>query len=97
MLVNINEDVLQLLELDNLKDTEDNRLLVENVVNSYMVGGIFEAIQQGACDLDKEVIEAFMDHYAAEMLLHSIKIRSERQTKELVAIKQRAINKIKNL
>ena len=56
MLVNINEDVLQLLELDNLKDTEDNRLLVENVVNSYMVGGIFEAIQRGACDLDEELI-----------------------------------------
>lgn len=37
MLVNINEDVLQLLELDDLKDTEDNKILVENVVNSYMV------------------------------------------------------------
>lgn len=79
MLVNINEDVLQLLELDNLKDTEDNRLLVENVVNSYMVGGIFEAIQHGACDLDEEVIEAFMDHYARKMLLHSIKMMLERQ------------------
>lgn len=53
MLVNINEDVLQLLELDNLKDTEDNRLLVENVVNSYMVGGIFEAIQRGLVTLMK--------------------------------------------
>lgn len=53
MLVNINEDVLQLLELDDLKDTEDNKILVENVVNSYMVGGIFTAIQQGACDIDK--------------------------------------------
>ena len=41
MLVNINEDVLQLLELDDLKDTEDNKILVENVVNSYMVGGDF--------------------------------------------------------
>ena len=94
MLVNINDDVLQLLELDDLKDTEDNKILVENVVNSYMVGGIFEVIQQGACDLDKEVIEAFMDHYAMEMLLHSIKIMSEREQKKLVAIKQRAINKI---
>lgn len=79
MLVNINEDVLQLLELDNLKDTEDNKILVENVVNSYMVGGIFEAIQRGACDLDEEVIEAFMDHYARKMLLHSIKMMLERQ------------------
>lgn len=79
MLVNINEDVLQLLELNDLKDTEDNKILVENVVNSYMVGGIFAAIQQGACDIDKEVIEAFMDHYARKMLLHSIKMMLERQ------------------
>lgn len=79
MLVNINEDVLQLLELDDLKDTEDNKILVENVVNSYMVGGIFTAIQQGACDIDQEVIEAFMDHYARKMLLHSIKMMLERQ------------------
>lgn len=79
MLVNINEDVLQLLELNDLKDTEDNRLLVENVVNAYMVGGIFTAIKQDACDIDKEVIEAFMDHYAREMLLHSIKMMLERQ------------------
>lgn len=79
MLVNINEDVLQLLELDDLKDTEDNKILVENVVNSYMVGGIFTAIQQGACDIDKEVIEAFMDHYARKMLLNSIKMMLERQ------------------
>jgi hypothetical protein len=79
MLVNINEDVLQLLELDDLKDTEANKILVENVVNSYMVGGIFTAIQQGACDIDKEVIEAFMDHYARKMLLHSIKMMLERQ------------------
>lgn len=79
MLVNINEDILQLLELDNLKDTEDNRLLVENVVNSYIVGGIYEAIQQGTCDIDKEVIETFMDHYAREMLLHSIKVMLKSQ------------------
>ena len=94
MLVNINEDILKLLKLNDLKETESNKELVENVVNAYMVGGIFEAIQQGACDLDKEVIEAFMDHYAMEMLLHSIKIMSEREQKKLVAIKQRAINKI---
>lgn len=94
MLVNINEDILKLLKLNDLKETESNKELVENVVNAYMVGGIFEAIQQGACDLDKEVIEAFMDHYAMKMLLHSIKIKSERQKEKLVAIKQRAINKI---
>lgn len=79
MLVNINEDILELLKLDNLKETEDNKIMLENVVNAYMVGGIFTAVQQGACDIDKEVIEAFMDHYARKMLLHSIKMMLERQ------------------
>ena len=79
MLVNINEDILELLKLDNLKETEDNKIMLENIVNAYMVGGIFTAIQQGACDIDKEVIEAFMDHYARKMLSHSIKMMLERQ------------------
>lgn len=73
MLVNINEDVLQLLELDDLKDTEDNKILVENVVNSYMVGGIFTAIQQGASEVEEKAVKDLMDHYAKKMLLHSIK------------------------
>ena len=73
MLVNINEDVLQLLELDNLKDTEDNRLLVENVVNSYMVGGMFMAVQQGAIDVKKSDVKDLMDHYVKKMLSHTIK------------------------
>ena len=33
MLVNINEDVLQLLELDDLKDTEDNKILMRMFCN----------------------------------------------------------------
>ena len=63
MLVNINEDILKLLELNDLKETESNKELIENVVNSYMVGGMFIAIQQGA----------LMDHYAKKMILHTIK------------------------
>lgn len=34
MLVNINEDILKLLELNDLKETESNKELVENVVNT---------------------------------------------------------------
>ena len=52
MLVNINEDILKLLGLNDLKDTESNKELVENVVNAYMVGGMFAAIQQDASEVD---------------------------------------------
>lgn len=72
MLVNINEDILKLLELNDLKETESNKELIENVVNSYMVGGMFIAIQQGACDIEKKDVKALMDHYAKKMLLHTI-------------------------
>ena len=95
MLVNINEDILKLLELNDLKETESNKELIENVVNAYMVGGIFTAIQQDASEVEEKAVKDLMDHYAMKMLLHSIKIKSERQKEKLVAIKQRAINKIK--
>lgn len=57
MLVNINEDVLQLLELDDLKDTEDNKILVENVVNSYMVGGILQRFNKVLVTLIKRLLK----------------------------------------
>lgn len=79
MLVHINDEILELLKLDNLKETEDSKIMLENIVNAYMVGGIFTSIQHGACDIDKEVIEAFMDYYARKMLSHSIKMMLERQ------------------
>lgn len=72
MLVNINEDILKLLKLEGLEETESNKELIENVVNSYMVGGMFIAIQQGACDIEKKDVKALMDYYAKRMLLHTI-------------------------
>lgn len=45
MLVNINEDILELLKLNGLEENENNKELIENVVNSYMVGGMFMAVQ----------------------------------------------------
>lgn len=74
MLVNINEDILKLLGLNDLKDTESNKELVENVVNAYMVGGIFTAIQQDASDVEEKAVKDLMEHYAKKMILHAIKI-----------------------
>lgn len=73
MLVNINEDILKLLELNDLKETESNKELIENVVNAYMVGGIFTVIQQDASEVEEKAVKDLMDHYAKKMLLHSIK------------------------
>lgn len=73
MLVNINEDILELLELNGLEETESNKELVENVVNAYMVGGIFTAIQQDASEVEEKAVKDLMDYYAKKMLLHSIK------------------------
>ena len=72
MLVNINEDILKLLGLNDLKDTESNKELVENVVNAYMVGGIFTAIQQDASEVDEKAVKELMNYYAKKMLLHTI-------------------------
>lgn len=73
MLVNINDEILELLELNDLEETKDNKEMIENVVNSYMVGGIYRAISQGASIVDKEEIENFMNYYTGKMLLHTIK------------------------
>lgn len=70
MLVNINEEILKLLELE---ETEDNKEVIENVVNSYLVSGICMAILQGASSVDKEEIENLMDYYTRRMLSHTIK------------------------
>lgn len=72
MLVNINEDILKLLKLNDLKETESNKELVENVVNAYMVGGIFAAVKQGASEVDEKAVKELMNYYAKKMLLHTI-------------------------
>ena len=72
MLVNINEDILELLKLNGLEENENNKELIENVVNSYIVGGMFIAIQQEACNVDKNEVKALMDHYVEKMLSHTI-------------------------
>lgn len=73
MLVNINEDILKLLELSDLEETESNKELIENVVNAYIVGGMFTAVQQGTIDVEKSDIKDLMDHYVKKTLSHTIK------------------------
>lgn len=73
MLVNINDEILELLELNDLEETKDNKEMIENVVNSYMVGGIYTAISQGASIVDKEEIENLMNYYSRRMLEHAFK------------------------
>lgn len=73
MLVNINENILKLLKLNDLKETESNKELVENVVNAYMVGGIFTAVKQRASEVDEKAVKDLMDHYVKKMLSHTIK------------------------
>lgn len=73
MLVNINEDILKLLKLEDLEDleeTEGNKEMIENVVNSYLVGGIYAAILQEASNVNKEEIENLMNYYSRKILEH---------------------------
>ena len=73
MLVNINEDILELLKLDNLKETEDNKIMLENVVNAYMIGGIFTSVQQGVLDVEMDDVKAMMNYYEKRMISHAYK------------------------
>ena len=42
MLVNINVEILELLKLDDLEETEDNKQIIENTVNAYILGGMLK-------------------------------------------------------
>ena len=73
MLVNINDEILELLELNDLEETEDNKEMIENVVNSYLVGGIYTAVSQEASSVNKEEIENLMNYYARKMIEHTFR------------------------
>lgn len=73
MLVNINDEILELLELNDLEETKDNKEMIENVVNSYLVGGIYTAVSQDASNVNKEEIENLMDYYARKMIEHTFR------------------------
>lgn len=74
MLVNINDEILELLKLDDLEETEDNKQIIENTVNAYILGGMLTALEYGAIDVKEEDISSMMDYYQQKMKLHVIKV-----------------------
>lgn len=74
MLVNINDEILELLKLDDLEETEDNKQIIENIVNAYILGGMLKASEYGAIDTKEEDISSMMDYYQQKMKLHVFKI-----------------------
>lgn len=74
MLVHINGDILELLKLDDLEETEDNKQMIENTVNAYILGGMLTALEYGAIDVKEEDISSMMGYYQQKMKLHVFKI-----------------------
>lgn len=74
MLVNINDDILELLKLDDLEETKDNKKMIENTVNAYILGGMLTASEYGAIDAKEEDILSMMNYYEQKMKLHVFKI-----------------------
>ena len=74
MLVNINEDILELLKLDDLEATKDNKQIIENTVNAYILGGLLTASEYGAIDVKEEDILSMMDYYKQKITLHVMRV-----------------------
>ena len=74
MKVNINDDILELLKLDDLEATKDNKQIIENTVNAYILGELLTASEYGAIDTKEEDISSMMDYYQQKMKLHVFKI-----------------------
>lgn len=74
MLVHINDEILELLKLDDLEETKDNKQMIENTVNAYILGGMLTALEYGAIDAKEEDILSMMNYYEQKMKLHVIKV-----------------------
>ena len=74
MLVHINDEILELLKLDVLEKTEDNKKIIENTVNAYILGGLLTALEYGTIDVKEEDIISMMDYYKQKMTLHVMRI-----------------------
>lgn len=74
MLVHINDEILELLKLDILEETEDNKQIIENTVNAYILGGMLTALEYGAIDVKEEDILSMMDYYKQKMTLHVMRV-----------------------
>lgn len=74
MLLNIDDEILELLKLDDLEATKDNKQIIENTVNAYILGGLLTASEYGAIDVKKEDILSMMDYYKQKMTLHVMRV-----------------------
>ena len=74
MLVHINDDILELLKLDELEENENNKQLIENTVNAYMLGGMLTASEYGKIDVKEEDIISLLEYYEQKMILLLIKV-----------------------
>lgn len=74
MLVNINEDILELLKLDELEENENNKQLIENTINAYILGGMLTASEYGKIDVKDEDIKSLLEYYEQKMKLLLIKV-----------------------
>ena len=81
MLVNINDEILELLKLDDLEATKDNKQIIENTVNAYILGGLLTASEYGAIDVKEEDIQSMMDYYHHKMKSHVVKIMLSKKFK----------------
>ena len=81
MLVNINDEILELLKLDDLEETKDNKKIIENTVNAYILGGMLTALEYGAIDVKEEDIKSMMDYYHHKMKLHVMEIMLSKKFK----------------
>lgn len=74
MLVHINDEILELLKLDDLEATKDNKQIIENTVNAYILGGMLTALEYGAIDVKEEDILSMMDYYKQKITLHVMRV-----------------------
>ena len=74
MLVNIDNEILELLKLDDLEATKDNKQIIENTVNAYILGGLLTASEYGAIEAKEEDILSMMDYYKQKITLHVMRV-----------------------
>jgi hypothetical protein len=81
MLVHINDEILELLKLDNLEETKDNKKIIENTVNAYILGGMLTASEYGGIDVKEEDILSMMNYYERKMKLHVMEVMLSKKFK----------------
>ena len=81
MLVHINDEILELLKLDDLEETKDNKQIIENTVNAYILGGMLTASKYGGIDVKEEDILSMMNYYEQKMKLHVMEVMLSKKFK----------------